>query len=296
MAKNPLIVPSDDGVPLVELKMGLVLYLDRPPSRATVRRVYDLYMRRCANGVTQYRSTSPGSRVLPWDDVARQHFEQHELPNLYRQMDWGWMFSDGLEQDSWMFMFHGYRPYSQPEMASFFRFDFHWQLAPEFLVALARDVADCTEFLWGTGGYYLQCRADLKYLVQSFDHGYAIARRYWGAEARSIDVTAEYAKQGLNCINWLTLVGSELAAREPQAMEQARQVAFAAHRMAFGELFQAQFYPALGDRRQGEWLDGYEAIARALQPLQTPEHAPLGGDRWDEDNTMEYLRRFTGTP
>lgn len=296
MADNPLLVPGDDGVPLLELKQGLVLYLERPPTREAVQRVYTLYLKRCGQSIRRYRSTAPGSRVKVWDEAARQDFEQCELPSLYRQRDWGWMFSDGQDVDSWMFMFHGQRRHSQAGMASFFRFDFDWRLAPEFLQDLADELIDGTEFFWGTGGYYLQGRADLRYLAQSSDLAYATARRYWGAEAHNLDVTVEYALKGLKCVNWLTMVGNALASRFPQALEQARAVAYRAHRSACGELFQAQFYPALGDRHAGDRLDGYVSLAKALEPLQTTEHGALGGDRWTEENTMEYLRRFTNSP
>ena len=40
-------------------------------------------------------------------------------------------------------------------------------------------------------------------------------------------------------------------------------------------------------------MPGYVAVAQALLPLQVKAFGSFGGERWDEDNSLRYLRRFT---
>ena len=76
-------------------------------------------------------------------------------------------------------------------------------------------------------------------------------------------------------------------------MPAAESAAFQFIRAPGGVILQAGSRPVLGDRNRLEPLDGYKAIARALEPIQVRRHGSFGGSRWTEENTMAWLRRFT---
>ena len=297
MPANPFCELADDGIPLFELKVGLVLYLEAPPPRNVVADVYGYYIGCSGNRITRYRPTTSGEMPRPWDATARASFETAELPNLYVKRNWGYVFSDALNIDSWLFMFHGYRPRSEPGKASFFRFDFDWQVDAGFLGAFAEGLIERTPFLSGFCGYYLQPRNKLRYLSQSFDRIFSIAQRYWGIEAHNLDITVDYMLQGYKCVNWLTFIGERFRSAEPQAVSAAEAAGSRSVRTAHGTLIEAQPLRAFGDRHLQEALPGYQAVAQALEPLQIQEHAAFGGNRWTDDNTIDYIKRWTsGTP
>jgi Protein of unknown function (DUF3396) len=288
---NPISYLAPDGGPLVELKQGLVLYLKHPPNPDRARIVYDHYLSHCGNRVRAYRSTYRVAPEVEWNLRSRQEFETLKLPNLRQANHWGYAFHDGRTFDSWLFMFHGYRPHTEAGRTSFLRYDFDWQVDPGFLQAFARELIGLVPCLSGFAGYYFQGR--LAYNISSFNRMYALARRYWGVEAHSLDVSVKYLLAGYKCVNWLTIIGDELRTAHPAVLGQARNAAFAYHDTPNATLLQAQLLPALGDRHRRERLPGYEAVAGALLPLQITEHAPFGGEWWDEDNTIRYIRRFT---
>lgn len=293
MAANPILVWADDSLPLTELKMGVVFYLASPPNRDAVRKVYSAFMRRFEAKVCAHRSTTAGQIPKDWNQASRNLFEKNEISNLYKTMDWGWAFSDTQSFDSWMFMFHGYRPYSEPEKASFFRFDFDWQVDPKVVFEFSLEVMEAIDFIWGSAGYYLQGRADLRHISASYDHMFGIARRYLGAEARNIDVTVQYAKGGFACVNWLTMIGASLGAASSETIVHARSVAYRSVSAATGEMFQADERPLLGDQNRLEVMHGYRALAAALEPLQLKAHASFGGELWTSEEVIDYLYRFT---
>jgi hypothetical protein len=290
MANNPLSLTAADGSPIVELKVGLVLYVDGPPGPVQARRVYDCYMRRCGQKMVQFCSTFDGL-LRDWNATARNHFESVLLLALRQTTHWGYGFSDRKKLDSWLFMFHGFQPHSEAGKASFFRFDFDWQVDLKFLRDFADEVTDAVPCLSGFAGYYLQ--ANPKYSVQAFNQSFAWAHRYWGAEAASLDVTVNHMLNGFKCVNWLTIIGNALQEKDRPAIDQAKSSAHSFSENKNAVILQAEATPRLIDRHLQEPLGGYASVAQALLPLQTPMHAPFGGTMWDEDNTMRYLRRFT---
>ena len=271
----------------------MVLYLPEPPRLDTVKAVYEYYFSLCGDRIHLYRSTRGDDLPHEWNAEVRGQFEQEGLPELYKRRDWGYAFSDAKDLDSWLFAFHGYRPKSEPKTASFFRFDFDWQVDQKFLRSFAGRLAELTPFLSGFGGYYLQARMAFEYLEDSFDRIYAIAQRYWGVEAHNLDVTVDYMLEGYKSVNWLTFIGEPFQSRFPDAIATARTAATSVDETEHGLVLQAEPAPRLGDRNRGEDLPGYKAVARALKPVQITEHRALGGRRWTDDNTMDYLQRFT---
>jgi hypothetical protein len=280
----------DDPAALLELKTRLILYLADPPGPVTARRVYDLYMARYGDVVTSYGSTAIGDLPDAWTPAARARFEQQQLPALRQRLDWGYQFGSDRPTDARSFLFHGFRPASEPGMASLIRFDFEWDFSPAELRSFAAQVLDVVECVCGTAGYVLNSDVNDD---ESFDLMFAWAMRYWGAQAQELEADAASALDGFPCVSWLTIIGPGLRARDPAAVDAARAVAHASFEAGGHVVTQAEERPRLIDRNRREPLGNYSSIAEALLPLQVKEHDPFGGDRWDEDNTMRYLRRFT---
>lgn len=291
MANNPLCLLDARGRPILELKLGLLLWLDGPPSPRMAREVYDLYMQRCGSHVRTYCSTAPGSLPRPWTAGARHSFENRDLPKLRRFNDWGYGFSDGRTTDSWLFMFHGFRPRSEPGRASFYRFDFPWDTDPMVVHDLALELLGTTPFRSGLAGPYFQL--SMQDEVASLDRMYAWARRYWGIAARHLDATSWHMLDGIEGVNWVTLLGAYTLERHPEVVEAARAAAFASQQAPHGVLLRVEERPRIIDRNRNEPLGGYAAVASALRPLQIETHAGFGGDKWTADETMRYLLRLT---
>jgi hypothetical protein len=291
LASNPFCELTRNGQALIELKQGIVLYVADPPSPEKARLVYEYYMRYCGERIKVYRPTTPMCLLADWTGDARTRFENDELPKLRQRDHWGYVFSDKEKTDSWLFMFHGYRPYSEAGKASFYRFDFDWQVDLSFLREFASGLVDITPCLSGFGGYYFQC--NLAHKRESYDRMFALSRRYWGIEAHNLDVTVSHVLNGYKCVNWLTFIGDALRKSDPDALERAKSAAFWFKETSHATLLQSQDTPGFGDRHKGEVLSGYIAVAKELLPLQITSHGALGGARWDEDNTMAWIRRFT---
>jgi hypothetical protein len=285
---NPFVLPGDADGPLSHLKLSLVLYLDEPPGPEEARAVYNLYMASFGRHIREYLSTSWPGPPLPWDAAARARFESSELPALQDTVDWGYGFSSGTPMDAHLFMFHGYKPASEPGKASFFRFEWPWYWHHEHIFAFAVEVASAVPFLSGTAGYILQARP---YEDAAYDYVYGKCRRYWGLEAWNLDATVDYVLEGYKCPSWLTLVGGRLLDQWESPADLSPLAAYAT-KIAGGYVFRARDVPDFIDRNYAAPYPGEQAIARVLAPLQITEHEPFGGEKWDEDNTMEWLRRF----
>ena len=277
----------------MELKQHLVIFVQDPPGPVSARRVYDLYLQNCGDIFKTYKSTFEGPLPQDWNPAARARFERDELPALRLTTDWGYGFSDDKPRDSWLFMFHGFRPTEIPEKASFYRFEFDWDVDSAFLRSFARQMSEEVEFLSGYGGFFLQGRPHSPYETESFDRIFALAMRFWGCEVVDVELTAAEMKKGYKCVNWLTLLGEPFRSKFPEQITRARAVAYDSEESRHGVLLQASERPLLGDRNRMANMDGYAKIAEALLPLQIKEHAEFFGDLWTEQNTMAWLRRFT---
>jgi len=285
--------PSDP-LPLVELKQHLLLFVEQPPGPKSARKVYDIWQSYCGDVFRKYKSTLPVSFLEDWTQGTRRNFEQVLLPALRTQAEWGYGLADGKPVDAWLFMFHGFRPVSEPGMASFYRFEFDWQVNSAFLRGLAEILLQEVPFLSGYGGYFLQGRPGTRHAGTSYDRIFALAMRYWGLEVEDIELTAAQMKKGYKCVNWLTMIGAPFYAEHRTAINQAKSVAPDYVESPLGTLLQASDAPLMLDRNRVANMDGYVAIARALLPLQITEHDDFPGKRWsDDDATMAWIRRFT---
>lgn len=285
-------VPTFGGgtEPLFEFKFGLVLYTAYPPGPKRAGAVFDLYVGRYPDRIRRYVPTVPGSLPREWTPAAARAFRSQLLPLLRQGPVWGYGFDDGRDLDSYLFLFHGFRPVTEQGRASFFRFEFPWNVDQADVRRFAADVTRLVPFENGFAGYFLKPSVARG---ASYDAMYAICQRFWGVEAWNLDVAVDYVLHGFAGVNWLTLIGESLRCRAPEAVEEAKRAAVAYDETSHGTVLQAAERAQLGDRNRQEAMPGYVAIAQALLPLQVKTFGSFGGARWDEDNSMRYLRRFT---
>lgn len=276
--------------PLYELKFGLVFYTDYPLGPKRARAIFDLYMERYSSRIRRYISTSPGQDLQDWTTRTMQLFHKHLLPTLRQTIHWGYGFDDGNAFDSYLFMFHGYRPVKEKGKASFFRFEFPWNINQFEVRQFAFDVAKLVPFESGFGGYFFKPAIEVP---ESYDKMYAICRRFWGVEAWNLDITVNYVLEGYKSINWLTLIGDSLRARMPEVLQEAKSVATYFSETPHGVVLQAAEHALIGDRNLSENMSGYVNIAQALLPLQITTYGSFGGERWDEESSLNWIRRFT---
>jgi len=293
---NPILEMTEDladPVPLVELKQHLVLFALDPPGPQSARKVYNAYLNAFGDIFKKFKSTFSGASLKDWTPEARLDFEQRLLPALRSKVDWGYGFSDGKPRDSLLFMFHGFRPFQESNMASFYRFEFDWQVSTGAVLGFAEYLLQELSVLSGYGGFFLQGRPGSKYAVASYDRIFALAMRYWGCEAVDIELTAEQMKKGYKCVNWLTIIGEPFRSTFGTEIDKAKSVAFGFIEAPFGTLLQASERPLLGDRNRLANMEGYFSVAKALLPIQITEHKSFGGNLWTDENTMDWIRRFT---
>ena len=88
----------------------------------------------------------------------------------------GYGFDDGQPEDEHLFMFHGFRPVTEKGMASFYRFEFPWNVDQGEVRQFAAAVGALVPFENGFGGFFLKPAIDRD---AGYDAMYAICQRFW---------------------------------------------------------------------------------------------------------------------
>lgn len=293
---SPPLSPNMAGIPLVELKQHLILYVPNPPGPRTCRRVLDKYFDRFGDPFVDYEGTWIPQERIPWNKRVREQFLTNELPQLRKGPIWGYSFWDGKKSESRMLMFHGYRPVSEPGKASFFRFEFEWQMDPCQIRDFAMDLLDFVSCVSGYGGYFFSGLPQGEGADESWNQVYAWAKRFWGIEVEDIDASAASLLDGIKCVSWLTAIGPAIAAKNNASLENAMTVATWVGKATGGIVLLAGTHPVVGDKNRRDDLSIYERLATALVPLQVKEHGSFADAyvcKWDEGETGAWLRRFT---
>lgn len=294
--ENPICISARDSrttIPLLELKQHVVLYTETPPGPKLATRLCDYYFNKFPGIIKEYKSTAAGSFLQKWDGLVQRHFLANVILKLRSYDDWGYRFGDGRDTDSWQFCFHGYPPVTEPDNAGVVRLVFPWNAPSTLLLEVTTDLSNMVPCLSGSAGYYLQARAGSPWALESFDRMFGMAHRYWGIDADAIDITVEHMKQGFKSINWLTVIGKSWCQQHEEAIAAARASAFQVIDASEATIFQCAQAPQLGDRNRQEPMNVYRALAQSLLPIQVKEHRALGGTLWTDENTIEYLQRFT---
>jgi hypothetical protein len=281
---------DDDGRPLCQLKLSLILYLDYAPGPKRARRVLDLYMQRFGDRIRYYKATSDAGPYRLYDESGHRLVIQELIPSLQVANCWGLAFSDGRDVDGNLFMFHGYRPVSEPGRASFFRFEWPCATSTELIIRFVAEVASSIPFLSGSAGYIFSHKPASNFAA---DRMFSVCQRFWGVEAWDLDLTVRFLLSAYKCPSWLTLIGRRLIERRPDAqVDWARIESRLVFDGEYGRVLRSRPTPELIDRNRAEAYLGEREVALALLPLQLPSHDDFGGTRWS-GRTMEWLYRFS---
>jgi hypothetical protein len=156
-------------------------------------------------------------------------------------------------------------------------------------------VASLLRLRWGNVGYtysyygedYLSC----------WDGMYAHARRFTGFDVPEFIRNMDVFSILLRSVNWVTILGDELAARiEPASSERARAQGLTVHGFgSAGALLQAGSAPERGDRNRLGIPRLYVAADELVRPFRASD---AEGDEivfmgpWDYDTVSAWLRRF----
>ncbi|WP_210526190.1 type VI immunity family protein [Rubellimicrobium arenae] len=287
-------LPDRDGPGLlVELKTHLVVFLGEPPGPRTAKRVFDLYESVFGDSFGIYKATLDYAFLKAWTPEAKAYHDRVQRPDLRRGDVWGYGFQEAAERDARLFMHHGYRPYTEPDHASFCRFEFEADLPPGQLLRFAELLLPQLPVLSAYGGFFFQGRPNDRYDAASADRIFALSRRFWGPEVVDVELTASVMKRGYKCVNWLTAIGPVATAELRLALGRARDAAEGSTDLGTCVLLRAGEAPILGDRNRFEDLSAYRRIAAALLPLQVARHPTFRGSKWDPATTLDWLRRFT---
>jgi len=146
----------------------------------------------------------------------------------------------------------------------------------------------------GSAGYAASKRHDF-YAANEGGPIYALSRRFRGVDFGTPQAFSKYAEHGLKSVNWITLLGTDLAERSggvARLMKEARH-GVTVRRLPHGVALQAGPRPLLGDVNHREPLTAYETVnalvARSRFPIESiGHHDGIGG----EDNTRAWLARF----
>ena len=191
--ENPFVAPRVRKAggriePLYEFKFGLVFYTNYPPGPKRAGAVFDLYDVRFPGRIRRYLPTVPGLIPRNWTPGVARAFRVQMLPDLRKGPVWGYGFDDGQPEDEHLFMFHGFRPVTEKGMASFYRFEFPWNVDQGEVRQFAAAVGALVPFENGFGGFFLKPAIDRD---AGYDAMYAICQRFWGVEAWNLNVAAE---------------------------------------------------------------------------------------------------------
>jgi hypothetical protein len=170
--------------------------------------------------------------------------------------------------------------------------------SPADFARLVAELAAPFDFESGQAGFSVNWDPRGESSLEAESHLRRIAARYLGIDIPEINTTLvnmqEYGEPAFKCVNWITLLGTDLSQQIGPAEElQAALPAGCRVTDLNGRcMIQAGQAPSLGDKRKKEKLPAYRAVGELLAPFRLQNHAPLFLD--DEDATEAWLSRFDG--
>jgi Protein of unknown function (DUF3396) len=124
---------------------------------------------------------------------------------------------------------------------------------------------------------------------------FAASKRYRGIDVLDTGGTASRCKDGIKCVNWLTIVQNAWLDRLGglDAVRAKLSSAIKVHEILDGALFQAGSLPLVGDINVGEDLSAYHEIGRVLRPIRSKNHGAFGSLRdFSMEESQKWLARF----
>ena len=207
------------------------------------------------------------------------------------------------------------RQYFGPNVPVMDAFEFHVPLSWSIdkasqggFTSLAGKAAEILRPHWGTAGYALTIIMGHMNPEPSTSL-YSVLQKYPGLDCGEAIGDASQYPDGMGSVNWLTWVSDKLLQRiggreaaRKNLREQPGSEPVKVAELDWGLLFQAGMLPGLGDNGEPGTLPAYQAVARTLKPLRSPNArgftaSPAALDADDEDEiwdreTRAWVARF----
>lgn len=173
---------------------------------------------------------------------------------------------------------------------------------PQKFVEIAKSLVRNLDFQSGHAGFAINWHPTADSADDALSVFPTIARRYPGIDLSDLNMTLyairDARQPGIKCINWLTLLGSDLtmAAGGIEALRAQLPSDCPIYPLEKGGcLIQAGERPDVGDKNLNAILPSYGAVGHLLAPLRFANHPEFIGSTSavpDEDLTAEWLSRF----
>ncbi|MBA4491617.1 type VI immunity family protein [Paracoccus sp. S1E-3] len=278
-----VIASGRTGRPVLRIGFQMQLYLRGGDDPATRHRVVDAlagFAKAAARNVTQYQKHM-ASRMTPIAGKDLPALLHDEVDRLDPQVDiYGPHVSDAQEPPRWQGAALLQPARAMPVDLSVFHLAMPATLAkenPDDLIARMSAWCRQVQPLHGTAG--LAPIYEIGMQRNYPDETWPLLSRFSGLDYMNAFVLAARGVNQIQCINWLTILGTPILAEIGGAEELARLLAAAARDMAAtedeqprlypyegGMLIRAGRYPQLGDRNIGGVPKSYRIVNKVLRP------------------------------
>lgn len=258
-----------DGVELLKLSLGLVVYGHFEPCLDGVIRVVEAAWPALEAHVASYQTTNmrkPRKAGGKGKDVLLQALHDPS-PVLSIVMVDNRTHIDQAPDVGVELSMAGYRK------AGYLLFRFRPDdTAPGTLLALCQMIASEMAFTHGYAGFTLAYnRLSLKASLPERTF-YPIGMKHPGVDLPSANNTSFVAEKCIKRVNWLTLVGSDLAAQTEGLSALAEAAHVVVHTHEYGVVVQAGETPQIGNVNRRERCEPYRVVAKALQDIRCQNH------------------------
>jgi len=166
---------------------------------------------------------------------------------------------------------------------------------PDTLVTAARYWADQLPIRSGHGA--ITFTYDPWFLDRAFNDIYALAKRFWGVEVEYLNGTLPLMTDRVKSVAWLTLLGKQFTSQSTIAADLTavarRDARITVETRARATILKIGDEPVVGDQnRPDASLDGYYALASALEPVLLDDHPDFPGAFVNTADTAGWIRRF----
>jgi hypothetical protein len=140
------------------------------------------------------------------------------------------------------------------------------------MLDIALRVATQWDFAHGYTGYTLACNQDSPKAILPKRMYYSIGMRHPGVDLPSADNTSFVIREGIKRVNWLTLLGTEMAQLVGSVNSLDQRSGVIVHRTGPGLIVQAGDAPLIGDTNRRETCEPYRRVGRALKGIRCKKH------------------------
>lgn len=172
---------------------------------------------------------------------------------------------------------------------------------PQELVDLTKVLVDRLQFESGHAGYAVNWNPVGDNDGEAKREMAILAKRLPGLDLNNLDVTTVALQlspePAIKCVNWLTLIGSDLREQLPDDAELTEELGpeCPIHVVPTGLIIQAGPRPELGAGRNRRLLAPYQKVGALLADHRVQDHKRIFADSVaGEDATADWLARFDG--